>query len=154
MPDSMIDHKKRFINELKNHLDEKIIESRKHLNSVIESRNSETKSTAGDKHETSRAMAQREIDMLQLQVNNLLQQKIEINQIDFETDNNKVGLGNLVITDIGTFLLSIAIGKIETSGGSCFAISIDSPMARVLLNKSNGDSVELNGRNILIQEII
>ena len=151
---SSISLKMTFIEELKDQLKKSILESNEHLKNLVDSRNSETKSSAGDKHETSRAMVQQEIDMLALQQSKLIQQEKELNQIDFEVDLKKVKLGNLVLTDRGLFLISIGYGKIELADEICFAISPVSPMAQTLLNKTKGESVQLNGRNIFIEQII
>lgn len=151
---SSISLKMTFIEELKDQLKKSILESNEHLKNLVDSRNSESKSSAGDKHETSRAMVQQEIDMLALQQSKLIQQEKELNQIDFEVDLKKVKLGNMVLTDRGLFLISIGYGKIELADEICFAISPVSPMAQALLNKSKGENVQLNGRNILIEKIV
>ena len=77
----MVYPKSILIGELKSQLRSININAQKHLKDVIESRNSETKSTAGDKHETSRAMVQREIDMLKHQLNNSISMENELDQI-------------------------------------------------------------------------
>lgn len=154
MSTTLSDIKHSIIEEMERHLKHAVLESEDHLNNLIEARNSETKSTAGDKHETARAMVQSEIDRVQLQHSRLIQQQHDFSRIEFEVANDKVRLGSLVVTELGTFLLSIGFGKVELSEDSCFAISIDSPMAQLLLNKSAGDSVQFKDKALNIQEIV
>ena len=49
-------------------LEKRSQEIRKEMDTAQQSANSETKSTAGDKHETARAMAQLEVEMLSKQL--------------------------------------------------------------------------------------
>ena len=54
--------KKHLLKQILKKLDQKIASSQLEVESIKESKNSDTKSSAGDKHETGRAMAQQELD--------------------------------------------------------------------------------------------
>ena len=60
--------KNLILKELNSVLNEKIVLLKKAIDQAVESRDLETKSSAGDKHETSRAIIQREIDQLASQL--------------------------------------------------------------------------------------
>ena len=105
--------KKLICNVLISQIKEKIKNLELLIRSTTDSRDTANKSSAGDKHETSRAKIQTEIDnysrQLELAINNL---KI-IEQIDSSKKYNIVAQGSLITTDKGTFLIAIGIGKLE-----------------------------------------
>ncbi len=114
---------------------------------------SETKSSAGDKHETGRAMLQLEMEKAgqQLKVVNEMQQ--QINRINSNNISEIVCLGSVIQTEQTNYYLAISIGKIETNGGIYFAISVQSPIGKLLLGKSKGDLLTFNNQQILIESI-
>jgi hypothetical protein len=115
--------KKLICNVLISQIKEKIKNLELLIRSTTDSRDTANKSSAGDKHETSRAKIQTEIDnysrQLELAINNL---KI-IEQIDSSKKYNIVAQGSLVTTDKGVFLIAIGIGKLEIRSNTCFIIS-------------------------------
>lgn len=101
---------------------------------------SETKSSAGDKHETGRAMLQLEIEKASQQLAEIDQMKTIIAKISLE--NSKViRLGSLVITDKANYFLAISAGEIVISDIPYYAVSTGSPIGKLLLGKKVGDSI-------------
>lgn len=137
--------KAQLRNVLIEKVDQKIAAAKADLVSATESRNSDTKSSAGDKHETGRAMMQIEVDNAGMQLQKALQLKSELDQIDFQTKPERVVAGSLVVTSRGQFLLSIGLGILETAEGTFFAISPGSPIGQVLLGKKKGDTFAFQG---------
>jgi len=122
-----------------------ILESRKDgletaLAATKESRDNDTKSSAGDKFETGRAMMQQEMDKLEQQRLNLLQQYHQLQNIDTVSRHTQIGLGSLVRTDKGLYFLAIAYGKLDFEAETIFVISTASPFAQWLLAKKEGES--------------
>lgn len=74
----------------------------------------DTKSSAGDKHETAVSMAQLEQEKLTHQINQLLTLQQHFSRIQCDTLHSKVQLGSLILTDKGYFYVSIGLGKMET----------------------------------------
>jgi hypothetical protein len=124
------------------------------IDNATESANSETKSSAGDKHETSRAMAHLEQEKSSLQLKEAMKLKNTLLAINPEIVSSKVALGSLVITDNGNFYISIPAGKMEWAGSSYFAISQVSPIAQKMIGNSVGNDFEFNKVKYLIQEIL
>ena len=62
-------------------VDEKIHLSKGQISSIHNSKFSATKSTAGDKHETGRAMMERELAMAEFQLQKAMQQKADIEKL-------------------------------------------------------------------------
>ncbi|MDA0973557.1 MAG: hypothetical protein O2867_07475 [Bacteroidetes bacterium] len=137
----------------------RIEESESKLRSAVleaeASRDSESKSSAGDKHETSRAMAQIEIENLQVQLQRVLENKSILDKMRLDEDMIHGQLGALIVTDSGTYFLSIGLGPVEITGGSVvYAVSPQSPIGTMLMGKIKGDSVLLNGKKITLTEVV
>ena len=105
----------------------------------------DTKSSAGDKHETAVSMAQLEQEKLTHQINQLLVLQQQFQRIQTDTNHTKVQLGSLLLTDKGYFYVSIGLGKVEQGGKSFFALGMDAPLVRLLVGKQVGESVLFNG---------
>lgn len=114
-------------------------------NLIFEARqsNTETKSSMGDKYETSREMVQQEISKLQWQHNEFLKYKNVLATVKF-AQLPKVGLGSLVQTDKGWFFIAVSLGTVEYENYQIFTVSQDSPVAKALMNKYIGDSAIVN----------
>lgn len=111
---------------------------------------SESKSTAGDKHETGRAMIQLEREKLGNQLKQLEQQEAVLRKIQTDKKTDLAVLGNYVETDNMHYYLSISLGKITLDGKEVYAISSQSPIGAMLLGKKLGDSIIFNGKTSTI----
>ena len=109
-----------------------------------------TKSSAGDKHETGRAMTQLEQEKLskQLTVTKDLLQGIK--KINPSEQHSQIGFGSLFSTETGHFFISSAIGAIETDKVSVFCLSPLSPLAKAFNGKKLGEDVSFNGKNYVV----
>ena len=99
------------------------------LKQAIDSRNSDTKSSAGDKFETSREMAQIEIQKIETEISKTQQ---------FFTDLASKA-SQLIITDKGAFLISIPFGKLILNDEKIFCISRNAPITKHLINTKKND---------------
>jgi len=124
------------------------------LTAAIEGRDNQTKSTAGDKHETGRAMMQIEQQRNEIQLGKAILLKKELKQLDLEKTFQKVQLGALVVTNRGNYFISIGIGKIIVAEQNIYAISLLSPIGKTLLNKQIGEVMKFQNKEITIQEIV
>jgi hypothetical protein len=73
--------------------------------------NNDTKSSMGDKYETSREMLQQEINNLQIQLNEHLKSQKILKNIN-PNPHKVVSLGSWVETDKGKFFIAISLGEI------------------------------------------
>lgn len=112
------------------------------ITSLKESRDANTKSSAGDKHETSRAKIQIEIDQLSIQLSHVRWQKNNLSNMDINQIHNVADVGSLIKTDKGYFLISIGWGRIQIRDEYYFVISVGSPIGTLLQNKKKGDSIQ------------
>ena len=123
------------------------------LNAAIAAGNEETKSSAGDKYETGRAMMQMEQDKHRAQLAKATLLKNQLRQIDLEKQFEKVELGALVQTDSSRYFIAVGIGKIAIDGEVYFVISPEAPIAKAMLNKRESDSLQFQNRRQLIEKI-
>ena len=135
-------------------LDRKIEVISAAIASAKDSRNNDTKSSAGDKYETGREMMQIEIEKNEVLLNQTAKQRKELARINVSEEFNKVAFGSLVVTDKGTYFISIGIGKIQIDDQICYAISLASPIGALLKDKMLGDEVSFQGRTFVIKEIV
>ena len=125
-------------------------EARREYVLAKESRDSDTKSSAGDKFETGREMMQREMDKLSALVDNTLYSLSKLDRLANLPATSVITEGSLVETDQETYYISIGYGKTD----AVYAISIESPLGVELKGKRVGDHVEMRGRIITIKSII
>lgn len=105
--------------------------------------NNETKSSMGDKYETSREMVQQEINNIQLQLNENLRAKNSLKLITMNP-HQTIGVGSLVETEKGLFYIAVSLGEIIFNEKKIFVISTESPLGNVLLGHKTGEEISLN----------
>ena len=134
--------KSEVIAELDRQLLRKLSYLNTSLKQAIDSRNSDTKSSAGDKFETSREMAQIEIQKIETEISKTQQ---------FFTDLASKA-SQLIITDKGAFLISIPFGKVMVNTTEVFCISNSAPITKQLVNTEISANFEYRGvtYNILV----
>ncbi|QWX83509.1 3-oxoacyl-ACP synthase [Cellulophaga sp. HaHaR_3_176] len=133
------------------HRVERISKGIKELNDALLS---ETKSSAGDKHETGRAMTQLEIEKAGTQLADAEKMLKAIKLVNIETHSNTVGSGNLVKTSMANYFVAISAGQFKKDGLEVYCISKETPIGRLLQGKENGSTVSFNGNAIKIEEIL
>ena len=109
-----------------------------------------TKSSVGDKHETTRAMIhlnQEKHSSKLLELNKSLRILSQIKILE----HSSVKMGTLFKTDHSIFYISIALGKVSFSGLDVFIMSPVSPLSQKLFGLNQHDSIKFNGiiHNIL-----
>jgi len=120
--------------------------------SIIESNKkamfSETKSSAGDKHEIGRAMLQLEMEKASQQLVVITEMKSILDKISIEKKSDNTCLGSLIVTTKASYFLAISAGKITIKNNDYYAVSTNSPIGKQLLGKSIGDSIPFNKAEI------
>ena len=126
----------------------------KQIADLQQSLSSETKSSAGDKHETGRAMVQLEREKAGHQLAEINKILTVLSKIDPKTNHSHVGLGSLVFTSKANYYIAASLGPLDLDGKAYYAISPGTPMGRVLMGKIEKDEVTFNGDTFVIEEII
>ncbi|UAM97759.1 GreA/GreB family elongation factor [Polaribacter litorisediminis] len=115
---------------------------------------SETKSSAGDKHETGRAMLQLEMEKASQQLEGIAIMNQILSKIVIAKSGEVGHLGSIIITDKANYFLSISAGQLVAEGKNYFAISVSSPIGKLLLGKRKNEVVVFNGNQIKIIQIL
>jgi transcription elongation GreA/GreB family factor len=146
--------KNKLFNKCQKLVEQKVDAIKNSLHEAQEAANNETKSSAGDKHETGRAMAQLETEKLSNQLTEALKLEQVLHRINPKQKHQLVALGSLVITNNGNFYLTVSLGKIEIDNQVYFAISPISPIGKLLLAKKEKDSFSFNGKPYIIEDVV
>jgi len=134
-------------------LSDSILQATRDYELAKESRDSDTKSSAGDKFETGREMMQREMDKISATLDQYKNQVNLLSKINLHRNYPVVDLGGLIATDQTNYFLSIGLGKVEINGENIMVISLDSPIGQLLKGKRAGDTVEFRGKTLKINQI-
>lgn len=123
------------------------------LADLKESGSNETKSTAGDKHETALAMLQTEQANTRAQLQEISVQKTALEKINPALSVSVVLSGSLVKTNRGYLFMSVALGKAVIDENTVIALSPQSPLGQKLLGLKAGESAEINNNRYIIESI-
>lgn len=116
--------------------------------------NDDTKSSAGDKYETGRAMMQQETDRNMVQLNEANKLNIALNQVTANGESDHVITGSLVITNHGNFYIAVSAGMFTINKEQYFAVSPASPIGLMLRGQKKGGEFTLNGKLYHIKIVI
>ena len=125
------------------------------ITEIQESLTSETKSSAGDKHETGRAMLQLEREKAGNQLAEIQKIREHLSKIVLSTNSSGfVGLGNIVFTNKTNYFIGISAGKLEVDEVEFYAISPNTPVGQLLMRKTIGECVSFNKQSFIIENIV
>ena len=145
--------KDKLIAYVKNHLDQRIQNSLAAMQAAQESANSESKSSAGDKYETSRAMGHLDREMHGRMYQQAQQERQIVERLDDTIIYKKGALGAFMKTSMGDFFLSVSIGQVEIDADKVMIISPQSPIGALLMGKIVGDSFSFRGKEAVIESV-
>lgn len=128
-------------------VDNKIALAQSEIDAAQASANEETRSSAGDKYETARAMAQLEIEKSTSQLSEAGKLKRLLSEFSAETETTKAQLGSLVQTDIGWFYISLSAGKVILDDVAYICLSPVSPLGAKMVNLEPGEKFSFNNQN-------
>lgn len=123
------------------------------MDNAQEAANSNTKSSAGDKYETGRAMMQLERDKAAERLASNLKLKKVMDQIKPDQVHDTVQLGSIVRTKTTDFFISVPLGKVRNGVDKFWAISPVSPVGSLFMGKSKGDRFSFNGREYEVLDL-
>lgn len=137
--------KLQLIQTCENYVDERINRVLAGIKDLDEALKMESKSSAGDKYETGRAMINLEFDKLLLQLEQYKSLKKTLGFAVQNPNSAKIGLGSLVKTSAANYFISIPAGEILVENEKFYAIGINSPIAQALLGKKVKENFGFNG---------
>ncbi len=145
--------KQALLEEVEELIYQKISVFQKMMDDAQDSANKETKSSAGDKFETGRAMMHLERDKNAKQLSEARKLELFLSQIKADRVFDRVAFGSVVQTDFGNYFISIAAGRIIVDEKKYFAISPQAPLAKELMRKEKGDTITFNDKPIKILDV-
>ena len=145
--------KQKVYNHCLELLNDKIDSLKNIIQELSESAMNDTKSSAGDKHETGRAMIQIEQETIGKQLNEAEEQKALLQKIDATITSTQIHRGSLVKTNKGWLFLSIPFGKITVDKITVIVISPQSPLGIKLMGLGINDFTNINGINYNVESI-
>lgn len=128
--------------------------TRQSLTRLSDSLANETKSSAGDKFETGRAMLHMEQQKMQQQLA-VSEERLEaVERISGKTPTAIVTEGSLVATNRGLYMVGLGLGKVRLQGRVVFCTSLDSPIGSQLIGKEVGEMFVFNGLEFLVKGMV
>lgn len=146
-------HKQDLYIFCETYVDDRMVRIQKTISNIQESLTSETKSSAGDKHETGRAMLQLEREKAGQQLAEAEKMKAVLKKVPLENNAVIAGLGSLVQTTRGTYFLAISAGEYKQEAAAIYCISAQTPIGTLLLGKGIGDTIRFRLEEITILKI-
>jgi transcription elongation GreA/GreB family factor len=113
----------------------------------------DSKSSAGDKHETTQAMVHLEQEKLSKQLLEWNNQNDLIQKIDGSKEHSEIGLGSLIETNNGKFFLACNLGKLTIDDADIIVISLQSPLGEKFLGRKEGDLFDFNNTKYQILKL-
>jgi hypothetical protein len=117
-----------------------------------EGSNSEDKSSAGDKYETARAMGQLDRDMNARQLVQVRKELTDLQKIDLQP-SLKARTGSLITCNTAVYFIAVGLGPILVDGKTVIVLSPQSPLAKLMIGKTEGEQFPFNQGHITIQKI-
>lgn len=145
--------KQALYQQCQNFIDKKKVVLNQAFATITDGMENETKSSVGDKFETTRAHLQIEQNNLHLQLNEVNTLQTVLKSIDIDKSSSTVALGSLVFTTKSNYFIAIPIGKMQVDETVVYGISMASPIGQLLMGKQVGDQFTFNGKASEITEI-
>ena len=132
---------------------ERIAVTKKAIDNAQQAANSEEKSSAGDKYETSRAMSHLEKDMHAGQMAAHLKELAMLKIINVDIIYDTCSTGAFIQCAHASFFIAAGLGKQLIDEKLIFFLSPHAPLAKLLGNKIPGDHFLFNGADVRIDEV-
>jgi transcription elongation GreA/GreB family factor len=146
--------KESLYKECKDYIEKRLRTIQNSVNEIHDSLLSETKSSAGDKHETGRAMLQLEREKVGRQLAETQKLEETLSKIDISITSKNICLGSVVYTTDRNYFISISAGKLTLDSTDFFAVSPLTPIAQLLLSKRVDDEINFREKKFTIKEIL
>ena len=146
--------KEILYNQCKEFVNTKLATIENTIKSNQEALASETKSSAGDKHETGRAMLQLEMEKAGQQLQVVTEMKVTLERINIKESSNVCKLGSIVKTKNLSYFIAISAGKLIVENDIFYAISTKSPIGQLLIGKKTDEEIVFNGKSIYINTVL
>ncbi|SEL40039.1 hypothetical protein [Parapedobacter koreensis] len=135
------------------YVDQRIANAQQAIESASDAATDDTKSSAGDKFETTREMMQQEIDRHQQLLLDAQRMEQVLATLDIQPQAGPAKLGSLIETSRGTFFLAISAGRLEVDGSTYMVVSTASPIGQRLAGLEAGSRFTFNNMEYVIKQV-
>jgi len=142
----MLNLKRELLKKCSDYVAERVESATNAIVSAKEASQDDTKSSAGDKYETTREMMQQEMSRNEAQLFEAKKLQHALLQIPQDKTTDKIQNGSLVFTNNGNFFISVSAGQFKIEEQVFFAISAASPIGKLLLGLEKGMKFSFNGK--------
>ncbi len=134
-------------------MQERIANTKQAIQNAQEAANSEEKSSAGDKFETSRAMSHLEKDMQSKQLVAHLTDMSALASIDCHQVHQQIIAGSFVIANQQKYFMAIGLGKQTVEAETIYMLSPAAPLAQKMWQLKQGETFSFNNKTFTIEEV-
>lgn len=151
---TLIKEKTFLLQWCKDFVQRRLDTAREAIAQAQEAADEETKSVAGDKYETGRAMAQLDMEKHRQQWEEARKLMQVLERIDPAATTPVIQTGSVVYTDQGNFFISISAGKVQLDQGTWMVVSAASPIASAMLGRRAAEQFVFQGKTFQIQQVM
>ena len=145
-----VDFKQRLLKQCIQIIEQRIAAALIVIENAQIAANSEEKSSAGDKYETSRAMSHLEIAMHSRQLSSNRLELASLLNVDCNKIYDTTTTGSIVFCKGGVFFIAAGLGKLPFEGLDLYLLSPLAPLASVLFDKKVGGIFTFNKTELSI----
>lgn len=139
-----------FLAEIIRRISHQVDELKEELQGLDSEIANETKSSAGDKFETSREMMNQSRQNISGRIDTLKEQAHFLSQNQVRSTLTKVESGSLVETNEGYFFFGLALGNLKYKDHQVIALSFQSPLGEAFHHKKVGEKVIFRDKSFII----
>ena len=148
-----IELKGELLKLCKSFVQDRILNAENAMQNAQQSANSEERSTAGDKHDTARAMSHLEQEKSAKYLDEAIKLKRAFSELLKAKSSDTIDFGSLVVTNQGTYFIALSMGAVKLNDNNYFVVSPTSPVAIAFKGLKLGDTATFNGRSFVVEEV-
>ena len=145
--------KQRLLEVCNAYVDKRINDYKSEINLIKESIASNDQNSDED-DDSGNGKLFNDLEKNMVHLNDANKTKEHLKHIKTNIESSDVILGSIVKTESMNFYMSTSIGKIELDSEVYYAISSNSPIGKLLMNKTVNETFEFNQKKFTIKEII
>lgn len=145
--------KQKLLQICNERVDKRINDYKEEVNLIKESIASNDKGSSED-DDSGHGKLLNDLEKNMSYLNDAKRTKEYLSTIKTNVESKDAMLGSIVKTNVMDFYISTSIGKIELDDAVFYAISVNSPIGQLLINKPVNTSFEFNQNKYVITEII
>ena len=145
--------KSQILNQYKQIVNDRINVFQDMISALTEDSINDSKSSAGDKHETALSMMHIEQEKINKKLSEILIQKLVLDKINPNLMSKKIALGSIIKTNGMILFMCTALPKIVVDSQTIIAVSTQSPLGSKLLGNEIGFKFEINTTKYILEEV-